>query len=54
MFEKQIQVVLSCTGEYFPEEEVEFGGIREDMEGRDLLTFICPKCGEEHTSYRLG
>lgn len=54
MWERTINVILSCTGEYCDEKDVEFVDISEDIQGRDRLTFVCPECGETHTSYRLG
>lgn len=53
-YERPIYVVQSCNGERVEEVEVEFLGIEEDMQGRDRLTFRCPECHEEHTSYRLS
>lgn len=54
MYQIPIRVTLSCTKEFINEEDVEFIDISEDSQGRDKLTFKCPKCGETHTSYRLG
>ena len=53
-YKPPVVVVLSCNQDRVPETEVEFLDISEDIQGRDLLTFKCPECGEEHTSYRLG
>lgn len=53
-FERKVKVVLSCNGDYVNEDEVEFLDICEDFQGRDKVTFVCPECGETHTSYRLG
>jgi len=52
MFE--VYVILPCTGDKVPERDVEFENIEEDFQGRDLLTFKCPECGETHQSYRIG
>jgi hypothetical protein len=49
-----IQVILECTGEYMNEDEVKFVNIQEDFFGADSLTFVCPICGQEHVSARLG
>ena len=49
-----IQVMLTCNGEWCPEEDVQFENIEEDMQGRDILTFTCPECGEQHKSLRVG
>ena len=54
MYTRSVKVILSCNHEYCNEEDVEFVDISEDIQGRDRLTFICPVCGETHTSYRLG
>ncbi len=52
--ERAIMVVTPCDGDMANEAEVQFVNIEEDISGRDVLTFICPKCGSEHRSYRLG
>ena len=49
-----IMVILPCRNERVPEASVEFLDIAEDFEGRDVLTFRCPSCGEVHTSLRFG
>jgi hypothetical protein len=49
-----VKVVLTCTREYCDEQDVEFLDIAEDISGRDILTFRCPRCHETHTSFRLG
>ena len=54
MWERPIYVTLSCNGDRVDEKNVEFVDISEDFEGRDRLTFVCPDCGENHTSFRLG
>lgn len=39
----------SC--EWIDTEEVEtVVNIEEDIHGRDIVTFICPRCGDEETS----
>jgi len=52
--EREVCVTLTCNHDLIPESKVKFVNIEEDMQGRDLLTFICPECGEQHTAYRLG
>jgi len=52
--EPAVVVTLTCNGDKVDEDTVEFVNIEEDMQGRDLLTFVCPECGKEHTAYRLG
>ena len=51
---KIIYVMLECTSDKVPEKEVDATNIEEDMMGRDVLTFDCPNCGEEHKSLRFG
>ena len=38
-----------CKG-WYTEREVQFINIEEDMEGRDVMTFRCPKCNTEQCS----
>lgn len=47
-------VILPCSKDRVSEEDVEFLDIEEDAEGRDVLTFTCPQCGETHKSLRFG
>jgi hypothetical protein len=49
-----IRVRLACSGDMVSESNVKFEGIEEDIEGRDILTFGCPECGEIHRSLRFG
>ena len=49
-----IYVMLTCTGDKIDEQDVKFENIEEDMQGRDILTFKCPECGEIHKSLRFG
>ena len=51
---KEVEVMLECTGDYIPEDEVEFLNVEEDFEGHDVLTFKCPKCGKKHQSMRFA
>lgn len=53
-YERPIYVMLSCVHEKIPETETEFVNIEEGQLGEDILYFICPKCGEEHSSRRFG
>lgn len=53
-YEPPVVVVLSCTQDRVPETTVTAENIEEDILGRDILTFRCPKCGESHRSFRLG
>lgn len=52
---REIEVYLPCTDEYLPEDQVvEFLNIEEDFEGRDVLTFKCPRCLQVHKSQRFN
>lgn len=51
---REIEVLLECSGDYIPEHEVEFLSIEEDFEGRDVMTFKCPECGKAHKSHRFN
>jgi hypothetical protein len=53
-YERRITVLLSCNGQRVNEQDVEFLGIAEDIQGRDVLTFTCPICCEIHRSLRFG
>ena len=53
-YEPPVVVVLSCNGDKVDENDVKTLNIEEDIQGRDLLTYVCPECGKEHKSYRLG
>ncbi len=44
---------LKC-GEYHSTKEVEFLNIEEDIQGRDLMTFMCPVENEETDSLVFG
>lgn len=52
--ESPVLLTLSCSGDRVDESAVEFLDVEEDFQGRDLVTFRCPACGETHQSYRLG
>ena len=52
-YERPIQVKLKCIDEWVDERTVEFVDIEEDFEGKDVLTFRCPQCGEQHRSRRI-
>jgi hypothetical protein len=49
-----VSVRLSCNGDLVKEDKVESVDIREDFQGRDVLTFKCPECGKTHESLRFG
>lgn len=50
----RVYVTTACDHDMLPEEEVEFLNIEEDIQGQDLLTFLCPKCRAIHKSYRVA
>lgn len=47
-------VYLTCTKELVNIKSVEFEDISEDASGRDLMTFLCPKCKTLHVSLVVG
>ena len=49
-----IRVYCSRCKEQFDENNVKFLDIAEDFQGRDLLTFECPKCKTTQESLRVG
>lgn len=51
---RTIKVRTECDGEWIDERDVNATNIAEDFEGRDVLTFDCPKCGKSHNSLRVG
>jgi uncharacterized protein YlaI len=51
---KPIQVHCSNCHTRHDEQTVEMTGIREGLQGEDIVTFICPDCGETAESKRLG
>ncbi len=53
-YEPQMFVVTACDHAWVSSESVEFLDIQEDIQGRDVMTFRCPKCGAEHNSYVVG
>lgn len=51
---RAFEVICDC-GENHSTEEVEFLNVEEDIQGRDILTFRCPKTEEVVQSpVRLG
>jgi hypothetical protein len=53
-YEPTVTVLLPCNGERLPEADVKFLDISEDVQGRDVLRFECPRCGQTHDSLRFG
>lgn len=49
-----ITVRCGSCGETFPEDAVEIDDIEEGSRGEDIVTFICPHCGETTKSRRYG
>jgi predicted RNA-binding Zn-ribbon protein involved in translation (DUF1610 family) len=46
--------VMLCDRDMADETTVEILDIEEDMDGADVVTFVCPVCGEQHKSRRYG
>ncbi len=53
MRKRPILVRCSKCGDV-DEKKVKVLNIEEDFQGRDVLTFECPKCGETRKSLRFG
>lgn len=51
---RQIVVICQCSGDRVNENAVRMTNIEEDIQGRDVVTFQCPLCGQQHKSLRLG
>lgn len=49
-----MQVICECNKERVNVKNVEFLNIEEGPAGEDRVTFVCPFCGEDHTSVVLG
>lgn len=49
-----MQVICDCNKERVAVDTVEFLDIEEGPAGEDRVTFVCPFCGEDHTSVVLG
>lgn len=47
-------VFCSECNEWYYAEDIEFLNIEEDISGRDLVTFVCKRCGEETISLVRG
>ena len=54
VFERTIRVHCTKCNEWMDEGTVEATNIEEDFQGRDNLTFICPKCETTNKSLRVG
>ena len=48
------QVVICENCGYQNVQSVDFLNIQEDIQGRDLMTFVCNECQQEQRSYVLG
>ena len=44
------KIMLPCIHEWINTGEVTFLDCSEDFEGRDVLKYRCPECGEIHES----
>ena len=53
-YRRPVTVRLPCIGTFIDENKVEFINIEEGFDGRDVMTFKCPNCGENHQSNRFG
>ena len=51
---KKIKVYCKRCKEWHDEDDVGFVDIEEDMQGADILTFICPVCQSMQKSRRYG
>lgn len=51
---RPIKVKCKECDEWKDEDKTEFVDIEEDLQGRDILTFICPDCKTKQRSLRLG
>ena len=47
-------VILSCNNERYDVNYVEFLDIEEDIQGRDVIYFVCPVCEAHHHSHIYG
>ena len=55
VYPRSIYLMLPCTqGERILESDVHLTNIEEDIQGRDVVTFDCPRCGHEHRSLRFN
>jgi hypothetical protein len=50
----RLYVTCSACLTRFDNTQIDATNIEEDMQGRDLLTFQCPQCGEIVSSYVVG
>mgnify|MGYP003132491330 CR=1 FL=1 len=50
---KPIKVSCNDCKRSTDESTVEFVNIEEDIQGRDVLTFVCPYCNTTQKSYRV-
>jgi RNase P subunit RPR2 len=52
--ERKIQVFCKHCQMWVNEENTKFVNIEEDMQGADILTFVCSDCGQTSKSRRYG
>jgi len=53
-YKKKVQVHCKYCDSWINEEKTKFVNIEEGMQGEDILTFVCPDCGQTSTSKRYG
>ena len=52
---KMTNVYCNKIMEWFPEETLnKIIDVESNEQGQDVLTFICPNCGNQHRSLRAG
>ena len=49
-----IKVYCEKCDRWINENAVEFNGIEEDIQGKDVLSFGCPHCGTRQKSWRVA
>jgi len=50
----EIKVYCKECGDWVKESDTEFVDIAEDIQGADILTFVCPFCNTVQKSRRYG
>jgi len=49
-----IHVFCNTCDEWIDESDITVTNIREDWEGRDVLSFLCPDCDHTQESFRVS
>lgn len=52
-YKRKFEVHCTDCG-WIDQDKTKFVNIEEDMQGADVLTFVCPKCGETKKSRVYG